>query len=180
MTRVLPLIVGALLALPGCDRTTPASGPKPDHLVVMVFDQMRPDYIDRFNLAHFKRRRAPSRKYPEAYVGHLASQTIVSHLVIPTGLAPKALPWFEDVLLDAEGVLGKPNAAYKTDDLTREQMWRLLEPIPPQRFLQARIRGKLGPVFAVGEKNYAAIVFGGPHAAAIVTLANAQRRCTPD
>ena len=27
----------------------------PTHLVFMVFDQMRPDYIERFNLKNFKR-----------------------------------------------------------------------------------------------------------------------------
>lgn len=180
MTRALTMIAVAMLTLPACAQTKPESVPRLDHVVVMVFDQMRPDYIDRFNLEHFKRLRASSRNYPEAYVGHLASQTVVSHLVIPTGLAPKALPWLEDVMLDAEGILGKPNAAYKTDDLTREQMWRLLERIPRPRFLQAHIRDRLGPVWAIGEKNYAANVFGGPYAWAIVTLAKAKGRCTPD
>ena len=101
MKRVLTLVVGVAVALAACTRAEPVSRPRPDHLVVMVFDQMRPDYIDRFNLEHFKRLRTSSRHYPEAYVGHLASQTIVSHLVIPTGLPPKGLPWLEDVLFDA-------------------------------------------------------------------------------
>jgi hypothetical protein len=34
----------------------------------MVFDQMRPDYIDRYNLEHFKRLRAPLRHDPDAFV----------------------------------------------------------------------------------------------------------------
>ena len=169
MRRVLMLIAGGVLTLLACVRTEPVPGPRPDHLVVMVFDQMRPDYIDRFNLENFKRLRASSRHYPEAYVGHLASQTIVSHLVIPTGLPPKELPWLEDVLLDAEGALGKPDAVYKTDDLTRDQMWHLLERVPRERFLQSRIQEALGPVFAIGEKNYAATVFGGPHASPVPT-----------
>jgi hypothetical protein len=180
MRDLLTLVVGATLALAACTRVEPVSRPRPDHLVVMVFDQMRPDYIDRYDLENFKRLRAKSRHYPEAYVGHLASQTVVSHLVIPTGLPPKDLPWLEDVVVDAEGALGKPNAAYKTDDLTRDQMWRLLERVPRGRFLQSRIQDALGPVFAIGEKNYAATVFGGPYASAIITLAKAQGRCTPD
>ena len=176
----LTLFIAAAVAFASCGRSEPAPRPRLDHVIVMVFDQMRPDYIDRFNLQNFKRLRATSRHYPDAYVGHLASQTVVSHVVIPTGLAPKNLPWQEDVLLDREGALGKPNAAYKTDDLTREQMWRLLANVPRQRFLQARLQDALGPVFAVGEKNYAAMVFGGPHASAIVTLAKSQGKCTPD
>jgi hypothetical protein len=61
MRRVLTLVVSAVLALAACNRTEPPAGPRPDHLVVMVFDQMRPDYIDRFDLKHFKRLRAASR-----------------------------------------------------------------------------------------------------------------------
>jgi hypothetical protein len=146
----------------------------------MVFDQMRPDYIDRFDLGHFKRLRAAARHYPEAYIGHLASQTIVSHLVIPTGMAPRELPWQDDAFIDVAGVLGKPGAAYDADELSREEIWRFLERIPRERFLPARINDALGPVFAVGEKNYAAQTFGGPHAAAVVTLAKADGNCVPD
>ena len=79
--RLLTVIACAALLLPACARTEPAARTKPDHVLVMVFDQMRPDYIDRFNLEHFKRLRASARNYPDAYVGHLASQTVVSHLV---------------------------------------------------------------------------------------------------
>src|SRR5688572_20745571 len=147
----------------------------------MVFDQMRPDYVDRFNLEHFKRLRATSRHYPDAYVGHLASQTVVSHLVIPTGLAPKDLPWQEDVLLDAEGVLGTPNAAYDTGLITRDQYWQLLKAVPRERFLTARLTDAFGdPVFAIGEKDYAATIFGGPYASTIVTLKKVEGQCTPD
>ena len=178
-TRRMALLICAALST-SCARTPPAPQSRPDHLLIMVFDQMRPDYIDRFDLTHFKRLRATSRHYPDAYVGHLAAQTVVSHLVIPTGLPPKELPWQEDVLVDREGLLGRPDAPYKTDDLTREQMWGLLNRIPRQQFLQARIRDSLGPVFSIGEKNYAAIVFGGPYASTIVTLAKEKGKCTPE
>src|SRR5262245_6193807 len=100
---------------------TPAT---PDHLMILVFDQMRPDYIDRFGLTNFKRLRETSRHYPEAYVGHLGSQTVVSHLVISSGLLPKALPWQDDVVVDLKGILGKPGAPYETGRLTREQFWK--------------------------------------------------------
>jgi hypothetical protein len=178
---VAALAVAAVVGLAACRQTPAAPATKLDHLLIMVFDQMRPDYIDRFDLEHFKRLRATSRHYPEAYVGHMASQTVVSHLVIPTGLAPKDLPWQEDVYLDAEGVIGAPNAAYDTGLITRDQYWRLLERVPREQFLTARLSDAFGtPVFAVGEKDYAATIFGGPHASTIVTLAKADGKCTPD
>ena len=179
-SRAVLLVISAL-TLGACSGPAETPAARPDHLVVMVFDQMRPDYIDRFDLPHFKQLRATSRHYPEAYVGHLASQTVVSHLVIPTGLPPKDLPWQEDVTLDREGLLGKPNAAYDTGLLTRGQLWRLLERVPRHQFLTARLEDAVGdPVFAVGEKDYAATILGGPHASTIVTLAKANGRCTPD
>jgi hypothetical protein len=155
----------------------------PDHLVFMVFDQMRPDYIDRFGLQNFKRLRASSRHYPDAYVGHLASQTVVAHLVMPTGLPPRALPWVDEASVDETGTLGKPGAAYKTGELRRDQTWKLLQAIPREQFLQARLLdalgGKVGSVFAVGEKDSAADLFGGPHASSIVTLTKPTKEGTP-
>ena len=157
-------------------------GPRrPDHLVIMVFDQMRPDYIDRFGLANFKRLRDSSRNYPDAYVGHLGSQTVVSHVVIPTGLQPKSMPWVDEAMVDVKGLIGAPGLAYKTQELTRDQMWKLLAPIPRDQFLPARIHDALGgQVIAVGEKNYATNLFGGPYASTIVTMAKAAGRCTPE
>ena len=99
--------LSAVVTVTGSARAVPADI---DHLLVRVFDQMRPDYVDRFNLQHFKEVRAESRNYPAAYVGHLGSQTVVSHLVIPTGLLPRELPWQDNVMVDARGVLGKAGA----------------------------------------------------------------------
>jgi hypothetical protein len=175
----LSAMVLTTLALVACAQAPAGPPARPDHVLIMVFDQMRPDYIDRFDLKNFKRLRESSRHYPEAYIGHLGAQTIVSHFVIPTGLAPKDLPWQDDSFIDVEGVMGKPGAAYDADELTLEEMWRFVERIPRDRFLPARIQDALGPVFAVGEKDYAAQVFGGPHAASIVTLERADGTCRP-
>jgi len=152
----------------------PARRAAPDHLIVMVFDQMRPDYIDRFNLEHFKRLRASSRDYPDAYVGHLGSQTVVAHTVLPTGLPPSALPWVDEAFVDEAGALGTPGGAYKTSELNQAQIWKMLPGIPREQFLPARLLDTLGErvgqVFAVGEKDYAADMLGGPYASSVVTL----------
>jgi hypothetical protein len=68
--------------------------------------------------------------------------------------------------VDEAGTLGKPGAAYKTGELSRDQSWKLLQTIPREQFLPARLLDalgqKVGNVFAVGEKDYAANLFGGP------------------
>src|SRR5262245_36863716 len=169
------------LPLSACQTRAARKAAATDHVMILVFDQMRPDYIDRFGLENFKRLRAASRNYPEAYVGHLGSQTVVSHLVISTGLLPKWLPWQDDAFVDEKGTLGKPGAAYETPNLTLAQFWRLLASIPMEQFLPSRIRDKFGgKVFAVGEKNYATELLGTPAADAIITLSKASGRCAPD
>ena len=172
-----------LIACGSCSRSEPAvysTQRAPDRLMVLVFDQMRPDYIDRFSMRNFQRLRASSRDYPAAYVGHLGSQTAVSHLVIPTGLLPKALPWQDDVFVDSIGALGKPGASYEVGRLTRVQFWTLLERFPPSTYLAARLRQRTGrKMIAIGEKDYAALLLGTPAADAIITLSKTAGRCDP-
>jgi hypothetical protein len=183
--------VGAVflaLALVVADGSSPssatASAPStekiPDHLLVLVFDQMRPDYIDRFGMRNFQGLRASSRHYPEAYVGHLGSQTVVSHLVISTGLLPKALPWQDNIFWDRLGILGKRAAAYEAGRLTRAQFWTLLTRFPPSTYLPERVRQKTGrKVIAIGQKDYAALLLGTPSADAIITMAKSSGQCHP-
>ena len=52
------LAAAAVVALVACNRPPAPASAAPNRVVIMVFDQMRPDYIDRFNLQHFKRLRA--------------------------------------------------------------------------------------------------------------------------
>ena len=124
LIRSLIFAAASIAAMAVSPRAAPAH---PDHVLLMVFDQMRPDYIDRFGLANFKRLRSSSRNYPDAFVGHLSSQTVVAHMVIPTGLRPGALPWVDDVLVDNDGAIGKPGLAYNTGRLSRPQAWQLLQ-----------------------------------------------------
>ena len=162
------------MSVSAVQRTAPRT---PDHLLLMVFDQMRPDYIDRFGLENFKRLRSASRNYPDGYVGHMTSQTVVAHIVIPTGLRPGALPWVDEAMVDFGGAIGKPDLAYRTGRLTRPQYFQLLKGIPREQFLPARIQDTLGgKVFAVGSKDYAANLLGGPYASGIVHMTN----CAPD
>jgi len=141
---------------------------------------MRPDYIDRFDLRHFQALRAASRHYPEAYVGHLGSQTVVSHLVISTGLPPKALPWQDNVMVDWAGTLGDPGAVWDTGRLTTDQAWTLMASIPRSAYLPGRISSATGRrTFSIGEKDYSTRLMGGPTADAIVTLQKVSGRCEP-
>lgn len=146
----------------------------------MVFDQMRPDYIDRYNLKNFKSLRAKSSNYVNGYVGHMASVTVVSHAVMTTGLLPKDLPWHDDVMTDRKAHIGKAGLNYATTDLTTDEYLKMLSTISKEQFLSVQLKKLGGDVVSVGEKSYATIVMGGPYADRIVTLKKENGVCRPD
>lgn len=153
-----------------------------DHLVLMVFDQMRPDYIDRFNLKNFKRLRDQGVNYPSAYVGHLAAETIVSHAVISTGVYPRELPWQDEAMFDLKGILGEPGALLKISSLPLEYLWKLMRTLPREKFLAANLKEKFPgtKVFGVGEKSHAAAELASPFADGVITFSKNEGICRPN
>jgi hypothetical protein len=154
--------------------------PHPNKLLFLVFDQMRPEYIDRYNLKNFKRLRSISTEYQNAYVGDLPSITLISHPVMSMGILPKELPWKDELFFDQAGLLGAPHLLYATPKFTLEQFETLAKTLPLEQSLPAILKDKYHKkVFAVGEKAYAAITFGTPAADSIITLKKENGRCMP-
>lgn len=137
----------------------------PKRLLFLVFDQLRPDLIDRYGLKTFQKLREEGLSFPNAHVGHLSSLTVVSHTVMSTGLLPKNLPWQADVFKDAKGF-------HSAVDLKQEIFFKHLAPLKatslPSLLKSSVPAGR--PVFAIAQKAYAAQVFGGPGADSIITL----------
>ena len=180
--RILLFIVTASLSACSQSSVNQSAMPRtPDHLVLMVFDAMRPDYIDRFNLKNFKKLRSLSQNYSEASVGYIGAETVVSHLVIPSGRKPKDLPWGDDVMFDRQGALGEPGRFYASGDLSFDQLTKLMNTLPSSQFLSFELKKKLGgKVYAIGQKNYATTVMGTPEADAIITIKKKNGRCSVD
>ena len=184
ITAVVSLL-GTLLSS-GCAhspltaRTQPRPTDKPSRVMILVFDQMRPDYIDRFDLKNFKRLRAMSVNYTEATVGYIGAETVVSHLVIPSGLPPSLLPWKDDVFLDYKGIIGPAGSVYATGGIPGDKMTALMNTLPPDIYLPYELKKKFGgKVFAVAQKDYAAFAFGTTQADGVITLKKANGVCTP-
>jgi arylsulfatase A-like enzyme len=143
---------------------------KPEYLVLIVLDQLRPEHLDRFHMTNLKALRREGTFFQNAYVGHMTSLTVVSHPVIITGLLPKHLGWADGVLRDEAGTLGKKGAYHLTMELKKDQYFQLLKSsgVPSLPDLLHQFKG--GKILAVGVKPYAAYSFGGPGADIIVTL----------
>lgn len=139
--------------------------------MILVFDQMRAEYIDRFDLPNFKRARDMGLTFDNGIVGHLESNTIISHPVITTGKLPRNLPWATQVMKDTEGRLGPADGYYMPYRMQSKHWLWLHQSMSGDCSLVGQIKKKNpGPTLAVAQKAYAAYNFGGPYADTIVGL----------
>ena len=81
---------------------------KPKHVVIIMLDQARPDTIDRYDMDNVQRLQRKGKNFPNALVGHMAAETVISHNVVTAGLFPKHMGWSNEVYRDVNGVLGTP------------------------------------------------------------------------
>lgn len=144
---------------------------KPDRLLFLVFDQMRPDYIDRFDLKNFKRLRAMGTNYKNAYVGHFPSLTVVSHIVMTTGLLPKDLPWGDATVVDTKGLWGTKDKIVDVEKAPQESFLKAMSSLPEEKhFIQQFKKSTNKKVFSIGQKDYATMAMGGPYADSLIYM----------
>ncbi len=166
--RVLALItatvVALVLATTGTSGSTAgASAPKPtspaSRVVIVLFDQMLPQYADQFSMPNFRRLRDRGVNYKDAYLGYMASETVIAHNVIPSGLLPKNMGYTDEAYRDHENVFGKGiDAMHITGDLSRDDFIKIQknhgQPYP--KLADYLHTARPGTKFiTVGEKSYA-------------------------
>jgi hypothetical protein len=96
------------LATSGASAGAPAtSKPPPSRVVIVLFDQMVPAYADQFNMPNFRKIRNGGTNYKQAYLGYMASETVIAHNVITSGLKPKNMGWVDEAYRDHANVFGK-------------------------------------------------------------------------
>ena len=74
--------------------------------MIIVLDQARPDTIDGYDMENVQELQRQGASFPNARVGHMAAETVISHNVIMSGLLPKDMGWSDEVYRDAANVLG--------------------------------------------------------------------------
>ncbi len=164
MSRTLLLLF--LLAM-----STSSWAKSPRRAMILVFDQMRAEYIERFELPNFRRAQAMGVTFDNGFVGHLEANTIISHPVVTTGKLPRNLPWSAQIMHDIHGWLGEKGEFYVPSDLRTDQWLRLFRMTAGDSSLVARVvEEHPGPSFAVAQKKYSAYCFGGPYADTIIAL----------
>ena len=166
---VVPLVAVAsttlptALADPGSASADAARPQKPTRVVQIVLDQLRPEFIEAFDMKNVQALMAGGAHFENAYLGHMASETVVSHNVMTSGLLPKHMGWSDEWYRDTKGLLGPRNGRYVTGSMTQGQFDTLIEAKGYPKladYLKAEFPDKV--VAAIGEKGYAVNTFGGP------------------
>jgi len=165
MRKKLGLLVLVTLVVAACALVFGSIGaegkPKtPKRVLIVLFDQMRPEYADRFDMTNFKKLRGEGTSFDKAYLGYMGSETVIAHNVITSGQLPKHMGWVDEGYRDANDVLGfGSDTMHITGDLSYSDFRKLITAENggagyPK--LADYLRAKFGKKFiTVGEKSYA-------------------------
>lgn len=100
---------------------------EPSRVLIIMLDQARPDTIERYDMDNVKELMRKGTSFPNALVGHMAAETVISHNVITSSQFPKNMGWSNEVHRDVDGVLGPPGDYYVTSSMSCNQFKDLIE-----------------------------------------------------
>src|SRR3954469_12713214 len=142
----------------GADATGSAQ-PPPNRVVIVLFDQMLPQYADQFAMPNFRAVRDSGTNFKKAYLGYMASETVIAHNVITSGLQPRHMGWTDEAYRDHGNVFGRGvDEMHITGDLSLADFATIekndgVEYPKLADYLHAARPG--GKFITVGEKSYA-------------------------
>jgi hypothetical protein len=154
---------------------------RPHRVLIVVMDQMRPEYVDQFDMDNVRRLQREGVNYRRAYLGHMASETVVSHNVMVSGQYPKHMGWSDEAYRDTDNVLGGgAGQIYVTGDLTQANFNALVAHANYPKLADYLHAAEPGTKFAVvGEKSYAVESIAAPSADIAVRLSGRESDVSP-
>lgn len=118
MSTMLAMVAGGAMVMGGACANDP-EGPEtsavarrhaaepPRRVVIVLFDQMVPGYADRFDMPNYRRIRDAGTSFEKAYLGYMASETVIAHNVITSGQLPRNMGWVDEAYRDTTNLLGR-------------------------------------------------------------------------
>ena len=129
---------------------------KPSRVMLVVMDQMQPGYAKKYDMTNVLWLQNRGVNYPNAWVGDMASETVVSHNVMVSGLYPKRQGWSDEAIRDTQNLLGYgANAIVTVGDLGTADYLKLIQAMDYPKlgdYLHDKFPGTI--VANVGEKGY--------------------------
>jgi Type I phosphodiesterase / nucleotide pyrophosphatase len=126
MTLFLAALAVAAVLLPAVARAG-RHPDRPSRVLIVMLDQARPDTIERYGMKNVQALMKKGTSFPNALVGHMAAETVISHNVITSGQFPKHMGWSNEVHRDVDGVIGTPGDLYVTSSMSCAQFKALIE-----------------------------------------------------
>jgi hypothetical protein len=157
--------------------TTKDSKHAPSRVLIVVFDQMRPEYAQRFEMRHVLQLQKEGVNFKNGYLGHMPSETVISHNVMVSGVFPKKMGWVDEAYRDTGNLFGKgANAMWVTGDFSRAQFDTLVAQGKYPKLADYLHRAQPGRKFiVVGQKGYAVDSIAAPSADIAVKLSGRQK-----
>jgi hypothetical protein len=129
----------------------------PNRVLIVLFDQMVPEFADQFEMPNYRSVRDAGTNFKRAYLGYMASETVMAHNVITSGQLPKHMGWTDEAYRDTLNLFGRgANEMHITGDLSLSDFGTLIshEGYPKLAdYLHSTFPGT--KFIVVGEKSYA-------------------------
>lgn len=135
-----------------------AAAQHPTRVLIVLFDQMLPKYAKQFDMPNFRSLRDEGTNFKNAYLGYMASETVIAHNVITSGQLPKHMGWVDEAYRDAENLLPPAGAGemHITGDLSLANFGTLISAEGYPKLADYLHTADPGSKFiVVGEKSYA-------------------------
>ena len=84
-----------------------AAPQRPTRVLIVFFDQMLPEYANQFDMPNYRQLRDAGTNFKRAYLGYMASETVMAHNVITSGQLPKHMGWTDEAYRDTENLFGE-------------------------------------------------------------------------
>jgi hypothetical protein len=161
--RILGLLTVSTLATAGL-ALSPAgpaaahpAGSRPSRVLVVLFDQMRPEYADRFAMPNFRRLRSQGTNFSNASLGYMGSETVIAHNVLMSGQQPRHMGWVDEAYRDTANLLGAgQNQMWVVGELGYGQFGTLVQNEGYPKLADYLQQANPGTKFiVVGQKGYA-------------------------
>jgi hypothetical protein len=176
MLAITAFMAASLGAAPA---TTRAAAP-PNRVLIVLFDQMLPKYADQFDMPNFRRIRDAGTDFKNAYLGYMASETVIAHNVITSGQLPRTMGWVDEAYRDSENLFGKGvDAMHITGDLSLADFGTLIGHAGYPKLADYLHVAYPGTKFiVVGEKSYAVESAAAPTGDIAVRLSSRRSNVT--
>jgi hypothetical protein len=152
--KSLLLAIGVLLVLLATAGAALAA--KPNRVMIVVMDQMQPGYAQKYDMKNVLWLQKRGVNFPNAWAGQMASETVVSHNTMVSGLFPKNMGWSDEAIRDVDNILGYgENAIVTVGDLGYADYVKLINAMDYPKlgdYLHDKYPDKV--VANVGEKGY--------------------------